>query len=82
MGTNTIRLDDDIYERLKAKKRADETFSDAVDRLITDWSLLDFAEGDAPVDSETHRELLAESDRQSVDAATARLERHETDGEE
>ena len=33
MGTKTISLADDAYERLKAAKRDDESFSDAVRRL-------------------------------------------------
>ena len=41
MGTKTIGLREDVYERLKARKRDDESFTDLVDRLIdetsTDW---------------------------------------------
>ena len=41
MGTKTIGLREDVYERLKAHKREDESFTDLVDRLIdeasTDW---------------------------------------------
>ena len=33
MGTRTIRVRDDVYERLKARKRPDESFSDLLDRL-------------------------------------------------
>ncbi|TMT86992.1 hypothetical protein E2L06_10435 [Haloterrigena sp. H1] len=36
-----IRLEDDVYERIKANKRDDESFSDAVDRLISGRSLRD-----------------------------------------
>ncbi|MFC3957458.1 antitoxin VapB family protein [Halovivax cerinus] len=36
-----VRLDDDVYERIKANKRADESFSDAVERLIGGRSLRD-----------------------------------------
>jgi predicted CopG family antitoxin len=41
MGTKTIRLDEDVYERVKAKKRADETFSEAIDRLVGGGNILD-----------------------------------------
>jgi len=34
-----IRLEDDVYERIKANKHDDESFSDAVDRLIGGRSL-------------------------------------------
>ena len=36
-----IRLDDDVYEHIKANKRDDESFSDAVERLIGGRSLRD-----------------------------------------
>lgn len=34
MGTKTIGIRDDVYERLKARKRDDESFTDLVDRLL------------------------------------------------
>lgn len=33
MGTRTIRVREDVYERLKARKRPEESFSDLLDRL-------------------------------------------------
>jgi len=39
--SHQIRLEDDVYERIKANKREDESFSDAVDRLIGGQSLRD-----------------------------------------
>lgn len=33
MGTKTIRVRDEVYQRLKARKRPDESFSDLLDRL-------------------------------------------------
>lgn len=33
MGTKTIRVREEVYERLKARKRPDESFSDLLDRL-------------------------------------------------
>lgn len=41
MGTKTIRLDESVYERLEELKREDETFSEAVERLLPDGTLLD-----------------------------------------
>lgn len=63
MGTKTIRLDEDVYERLKAKKRDDETFSEAVDRLTEDWSLLDLAGTYTDSEAREHRKLLEASER-------------------
>ncbi|NGM69083.1 hypothetical protein G6M89_08690 [Natronolimnobius sp. AArcel1] len=39
--SHQIRLEDDGYERSKANTRADESFSDTVDRLIAGRSLRD-----------------------------------------
>ncbi|MDL0132517.1 antitoxin VapB family protein [Halobacterium salinarum] len=36
-----VRLDDHVYERIKANKRDDESFSDAIERLIGGRSLRD-----------------------------------------
>lgn len=33
MWTKTIRIREEVYERLKARKRPDESFSDLLDRL-------------------------------------------------
>lgn len=33
MGTKTIRVREDVYERLQAQKRPDESFSDLLGRL-------------------------------------------------
>lgn len=43
MGTKNVRLEEDVYERIRDEKRDDETFSDAVGRLIGGSSLLDLA---------------------------------------
>lgn len=41
MGTKTIGITDDVYERLAAEKREDESFTDTIARLIdtatADW---------------------------------------------
>ncbi|ELZ10798.1 hypothetical protein C479_08303 [Halovivax asiaticus JCM 14624] len=41
MGTKTIGIREDVYDRLRARKREDESFTELVDRLIdetsTDW---------------------------------------------
>lgn len=57
VGTKTIRLDDEIYERIRAEKRENETFSEAIERLIGDVSLLELAGG------------LSESEAQDAKAA-------------
>lgn len=42
MGTKTISLADDAYERLKAQKRENESFSDVVRRLTAGVDLTEF----------------------------------------
>jgi len=39
--SHQIRVEDDVYERIKANKRDGESFSDAVERLISGRSLGD-----------------------------------------
>lgn len=43
MGTKHVRLDEDVYEAIRARKHEDETFSEAVERLIGGPSLLELA---------------------------------------
>ncbi|THE65429.1 hypothetical protein D8Y22_09650 [Salinadaptatus halalkaliphilus] len=56
-----IRLEDDVYERIKASKRDNETFSDAVARLIDGRSLRDLRD---VFDDEQVREM-----RNAIDVA-------------
>lgn len=60
----TVELDPDVYDRVAAQKRDDETFSEAIARLIggDDVSLLDLVDGDG-YDPERERELLETVDR-------------------
>ena len=41
MGSKMVRLNEEVYERLAAHKRDDETYSEAIDRLLGGGSLLD-----------------------------------------
>jgi len=44
MGTKTIGIRDEVYERLKARKREDESFTDLMDRML-DETTIDWREG-------------------------------------
>ncbi|WP_436907613.1 DUF7557 family protein [Halosimplex marinum] len=75
MGTKTVRLDDDVYERIKSRKRPDETFSEAIDRLTSEWTLLDYADDASPIDPDRHRALVERSEREGSGETEERLER-------
>lgn len=71
MATKSVRIDEDLYRRIEAHKRDDETFSEGISRLTSDHSLLAFAGGGSAEAADRHRDLLAEAD------ATAREDRRE-----
>lgn len=56
--SKTIRLDDDVYERLAAEKRDDESFSEAVERLLGGDDLLDLYEERSERGIENLREAI------------------------
>ncbi|MFP4189284.1 MAG: antitoxin VapB family protein [Halobacteriales archaeon] len=43
MGTKTVRLDEEVYEILRSRKRDDETFSEAVERIVGGRPLVELA---------------------------------------
>jgi predicted CopG family antitoxin len=56
MGTKTIGLRDDVYERLKAQKRNDESFTETVERLL-DESTTDWRDGFGTLSEEDQADL-------------------------
>jgi len=74
MGTKTIGLRDDVYDRLKARKRDDESFTDLVDRLL-DESSRDWREGFGTLPAEEGEELerlVAESRERTGEGLSTR----------
>ncbi|ELZ54417.1 MULTISPECIES: antitoxin VapB family protein [Halorubrum] len=67
MATKTIGVREEVYERLRARKRDDESFTDLIDRLI-DESEGDWREGFGSLSSEE-----AESLREAAAASRGRL---------
>lgn len=63
----TIRLDDDVYERLAAEKRDEESFSDVVERLLGGDNVLDVYGKRAEQGTEDLREAIngAETDNRA-----------------
>lgn len=56
MGTKTIGLREDVYEKLKARKREDESFTDLVERLLEE-STADWREGFGTLPDQQAQEL-------------------------
>lgn len=72
MGTKTIGLREEVYERLRARKREDESFTDLVDRLLSE-AKADWREGFgtlAPEEADELEHLVARS-RQRLDEGLA-----------
>lgn len=56
MGTKTIGIRDDVYERLKARKREDESFTDLVNRILDEMQA-DWREGFGTLDADEAKSL-------------------------
>ena len=67
MGTKTIRLEENVYERIKRQKRPDETFSEAIDRLTDTPSLSELGGIVDPERVEKMEDAIEEADE--ADAA-------------
>jgi len=75
--SHQIRLDDDVYERIKANKRADESFSEAVARLIDRRSLSDLADVFDDEQAAEMRETIAAADETDRERAREIADRFE-----
>ena len=75
--SHQVRLDDDVYERIKANKCDDESFSDAVERLIGGRSLRELR-GLFDEDQVTEmRQAIEAADRKDSDEVNEVAERFE-----
>lgn len=74
MGTKTIGIRDDVYERLKARKREDESFTDLMNRILDDTTV-DWREGFGTLsegDADELERIVADSRDQTSDGLSAR----------
>ena len=62
MGTKHVRLDEDVYEAVRARKHEDETFSEAVERLVGGPSLLEIAGILSDEEADAFREAVDDVD--------------------
>lgn len=72
-----VRLDDDVYERIKANKRDDESFSDAVERLIGGRSLRELRDVFDEEQVTEMRDAIDATDREDRDEVRDLAERFE-----
>ena len=78
MSTKPVRLDEDVYNRIKAHKRDDETFSEAIDRLIGGPSLRDLG---GILDSDTVDKMREDIEAAEDDALPALVEQDDIRGD-
>jgi predicted CopG family antitoxin len=72
-----VRLEDDVYEHIKTNMRDDESFSDAVERLIGGRSLRDLRDvfnDDQVAEMRDAVEAADRADHKEVDDVAARFE--------
>jgi predicted CopG family antitoxin len=81
MGTKNVRLDDDVYEQIESEKRDDETFSEAIERLIGGSSLLDLVGILSDEEAEEMRDMLEEVDTDATEGIDDVVDRFEDNAE-
>lgn len=82
MSSKNVRLDEDVYERIKSKKRPDETFSEAIDRLTRGASLLELTGILSDEEADDFRRVVEDVDadaREDIDEVVARFEERDDD---
>lgn len=60
-ASKTIAVDEEAYEKLRDKKREGETFSDVIDRLAGERSLLEFAGNASDEQTEELRQAIRDA---------------------
>lgn len=67
MGSKNISVPDDIYEKLREERRADESFGEAIDRLLGRKRLSEFWGAWDDDTAEEARDAIAASRERSKD---------------
>lgn len=65
MGSKNIAIPDDVYEKLREERRGDESFGEAIDRLLGGRQLSEFWGAWSDETAEEAREAIAESRERS-----------------
>jgi predicted CopG family antitoxin len=75
--SHQVRLEDHVYERIKANKRDDESFSEAVERLIGGRSLRDLRDVFDEEQVAEMRDAIEDADQQDRQEVREVAERFE-----
>lgn len=75
--SHQVRLEDHVYERIKANKRDDESFSEAVERLIGGRSLRDLRDVFDEKQVSEMRDAIEAADREDREEVREVAERFE-----
>lgn len=80
MGSKTIGIGEDVYDRLRARKREGESFTDLVNRLLEE-ATADWREGfgTLPRDEAEDLERAAEASREDLDTGLSRRQEEALD---
>lgn len=76
MGKRRIQVSEDLYARVRSENRGDETLGETLERMVDDYTLVDFAEDMAEIDPDFS---VSEATDGSVDATPPSTERMITD---
>ena len=66
MGSKSVRLDEDVYELVESRKRDDETFSEAIERLLSPPPLTDLAGILSDKEADEFREVIERVDELDI----------------
>jgi predicted CopG family antitoxin len=79
-GSKSVRLDEAVYELFESRKRDGETFSEAIERLLSPPPLTDLAGILLDEEADEFRAVLDRGDELVLEDLDRLFERVETDG--
>ena len=80
MGSKQVRLDEDVYAEIADKRQEGETFSEAIERMVSDWRLSEWSTGRSQAAIDAHRDRLEAMDRIEAEETEDLRERLDPDG--
>lgn len=80
MGTRSVRLEEDVYERVMAAKRDEETVSEAIERLLEGPSLSTLAGILSDEEAGEYRDVLERVDEDARSEMEGTIVHFESEG--